>query len=466
MRVQQMGFLLLAVLAPFPARAAELSPGRVLERVPCRTPGHSYALYLPSKYPGQKRWPVIVCFDPGGNGAVPVRLFRDAAEERGWIVVGSNNSRNGPFEPNIKAAQIIWDELGGMAVDERRVYTAGFSGGAQMALLPAASPDCRLAGVLACSNKLPDGISPAQLHRGTVYFTVVGIHDFNYWPVMDLSDQLRAYGLISEHATFAGPHAWPPADLLRQALEWFDVQASRNLARPRDEELAKRVRERSQAGIRQLEKEGLLADALEAWERLSLAWRGMGEVPEAEARIRALRDSPPLRKAQNARAARRRREMEGLDRLVRQWARLWRAEDNALPQSQRIAALGIRSLRRSAAKKKGTAEGDSAQRLLGHLLAQAQGRGYDALGAGRWDDAVFCFAVAAEILPGHPLALYNLACANCRAGERHKALQYLQQAVDAGFRDLDLLSSDEDLKTLRGDPAFVRLVERLRAGAE
>ncbi len=454
---------LLAIVAALPASAVELSPGRVLENVSCRTPGHSYALYLPSAYSPQKHWPVIVCFDPGGNGVVPVRLFRDVAEARGWIVVGSNNSRNGPMQPNVEAARIVLNELNSLAIDEKRVYTAGFSGGAQVALLPAAMPECRLAGILAFSNGLPDGISAAMLHHGPVYFTAAGVQDFNYWPVMQLNDQLRDCGLISECEIFPGPHTWPPVDLLAHALDWFDVQAMRTGTLPRDNGLATQVQERLKTGIRQLEQEGRLAEALDAWERLALAWQGLGGSPEAEARSRELRNSPQLRSALKSRTAQQRHEREQLDQLMQQWARLWIASNRGMPHSQRIAVLGIRSLQRTADKKKGTADGDGAQRLMGQLLLQAQYKGYEALAAGQWDDAVLGFEIVAELRPGNPTAFYNLACANSRAGERKKALKCLQQAIDAGFRDAGLMAGDEDLKPLRGDPAFTRLLEQLRA---
>jgi hypothetical protein len=55
---------------------------------------YSYALYLPANYSPQKRWPVLLAFDPSGEGGYPVGLFAPAAEKYGFIVVGSNNSRN------------------------------------------------------------------------------------------------------------------------------------------------------------------------------------------------------------------------------------------------------------------------------------------------------------------------------------------------------------------------------------
>jgi dienelactone hydrolase len=461
------GACLIVLAAALPAGAATLPPGRLLERVPGRVSGQSYAIYLPTGYAVQKRWPVIVCFDPGGNGAVPVRLFREAAEARGWIVIGSNNSRNGPWEPNFEAARALWDELRFLAADERRIYTAGFSGGAQMALLMAARPEFRPAGVLACSNDLPDWIPAEKLRRDAVYFTATGRHDFNYWPVMRLNERLRECRLVSECETFPGPHAWPPADLLGHALEWFDVQAMRSGSLPHDEEIMSRVETRLQGGFRQLEQEGRLAEALEGWERLALSRAGASDLAEIQSHIEALRNSPQLDRSQKKRARQQKEEAEQLVRLKRKLAQLWAPEAEPLPHRQRIASLGIDDMLRTAEKKAGTPEGESAGRLLSQLLslllAQAQTVGYDSLNAGHCDEAILCFEIATSIQPGQPLLLYNLACAQARGGDRKNALQSLQRSVDAGFHDQQLMATDKDLKTLRSEPLFILLLERLRA---
>jgi len=86
------GFLFAQAQAPLPQ-------GQVVAKVPCRAdPAQSYALYLPSNYGPEKPWPILYAFDPGARGNVPVEEFKGAAEEYGYIVVGSNNSRNAALE--------------------------------------------------------------------------------------------------------------------------------------------------------------------------------------------------------------------------------------------------------------------------------------------------------------------------------------------------------------------------------
>jgi hypothetical protein len=41
----------------------------------------------------------------------------------------------------------------------------------------------------------------------------------------------------------------------------------------------------------------------------------------------------------------------------------------------------------------------------------------------------------------------------------------LQDAVEAGYRDLAALEADADLESIRGEPGYRALVERLRVAA-
>src|ERR1700740_3071463 len=77
------------------ARPQTPAPGAVHGSVTVTAdPTNSYALYLPSAYSPAKRWPLLLVFDPFARGEVSVKLFHEAAEKYGFIVVGSNNSRN------------------------------------------------------------------------------------------------------------------------------------------------------------------------------------------------------------------------------------------------------------------------------------------------------------------------------------------------------------------------------------
>lgn len=63
--------------------------------------------------------------------------------------------------------------------------------------------------------------------------------------------------------------------------------------------------------------------------------------------------------------------------------------------------------------------------------------------------------------PADPTVRYNLACSFALSGRVEDALAALRTAVDLGYRDLDHLLSDPDLASLREEPGFRGVVERL-----
>src|SRR5262249_38519307 len=73
--------LLLALVAPAkqknkPAHTfdAQAARGKITQVVALEDPAQSYALYLPSQYPTNRRWPVIYAFDPVGRGKTAVEV--------------------------------------------------------------------------------------------------------------------------------------------------------------------------------------------------------------------------------------------------------------------------------------------------------------------------------------------------------------------------------------------------------
>jgi lysozyme family protein len=57
---------------------------------------------------------------------------------------------------------------------------------------------------------------------------------------------------------------------------------------------------------------------------------------------------------------------------------------------------------------------------------------------------------------------YSFACVAAAANHPDEAFQYLQEAVNRGYKDVDGLIGDDDLKSLRHDPHFQELVTAIK----
>jgi poly(3-hydroxybutyrate) depolymerase len=226
------------LVAASAALATDLPAGQIIDRVTCAADSsQSYALYVPSGYTPSRVWPVIFAFDPGGRGRTPVERYQIAAERYGFIVVGSNNSRNGSTElPKILAAMTT-DAAERLAVDPKRVYLAGMSGGARVALqvaLASASASSKdvagVAGVMASSAGYPDG-RPRKTLPFPIFATA-GTDDFNHLEMRQLD---RALTTPHHLAIFKGGHVWLSSDLALEAVEWMELQAMKTGLKPRDD---------------------------------------------------------------------------------------------------------------------------------------------------------------------------------------------------------------------------------------
>jgi dienelactone hydrolase len=200
--------------------------GKLYPNVVCRADAsQSYALYLPTSYATGKPTPVVFVFDPGGRGRIPVALMKEAAEKFGYIVIASNNSRNGPFGPQADAAEAMWrDAPARFSIAPRRVYLAGFSGGARLAVTFTARCGGCAAGVMASGAAFPARMEPKAVPR-FLYFGSVGREDFNFPEYLQIEPKLKDAGFIYHLRRFDGTHQWAPADVWIEAFEWFNLQA-------------------------------------------------------------------------------------------------------------------------------------------------------------------------------------------------------------------------------------------------
>src|SRR5262249_30997679 len=84
-------------------------PGEVVDVTCSADSNQSYALYLPLSYTVEKHWPMIYFFDPRGQNRRPIEMYKDIAEKYGFIIAGSNNSRNFGSNPS-QAVNSIWQD--------------------------------------------------------------------------------------------------------------------------------------------------------------------------------------------------------------------------------------------------------------------------------------------------------------------------------------------------------------------
>lgn len=85
---------------------------------------------------------------------------------------------------------------------------------------------------------------------------------------------------------------------------------------------------------------------------------------------------------------------------------------------------------------------------------------------GQIDEAIPVHEKATQFADFKSTALYNLGCAYSIKKDAEKSIDYLHQALDAGFNQLDMFETDGDLENVRKSKGFSAIAARARNGGK
>ncbi|MGD0200825.1 MAG: hypothetical protein ABSD27_08760 [Bryobacteraceae bacterium] len=413
----------LAAVSP----AADVTAGKIIDSIRCREdPQQTYSLYVPSYYAPNRLWPVLYCFDPLARGRWPVERFRVGAEKYGYIVVGSNNSRNGPLGPSLAALRAMWrDTHDWLAIDDHRVYSAGYSGGTTLSLSVARSSGQFRGVVLTGGVNLAAILKPDG--RRVAIFGAAGLDDFNYFEMQALDAAASRLGLPRRLEIFPGGHVWLPEGLASMALGWLELEAMRGGARPRDEKLIDQLLAEFTQRARAAETAGDLLAAQRAYASLASDFAGLRPTESYAARAAELDGAREVKQARG----RERREEADLNRLT---AELMQAAYQAAGNGDRTEfRQTVNMLRRDAPPQNQSSAGRTARRSLASAALQARLARLDLLEKKQYAQAAAWLELEAIIQPNQPMIHGELARAYALSGERKRAAQAFRRALENGF---------------------------------
>ena len=462
-------------------QATEIPKGRIVDSVACRDdPSQTYATYLPSNYSPDKDWPVLYALDPGARGKVPLEHYQDAAEKWGWILIGSNNSQNGNAEGSVAAWNAITrDSHIRFHIDDKRAYATGFSGGARMAMYIAAECKGCLAGLIVSGAGIPAGeVTAPALQLPT--FAIAGVDDFNFAEIRRLDQAMNKSGVSHQIATFSGGHDWPPADIASEAIEWFELQAMRTAARPRDDQQIETLWQTRMAKAASVAQEKKAADAFRAYASIVATFAGLHDVAAAQIRVAALRDDPEIKNAirDEENQINRQRDLETrLQMLIAKSQRVNSNDNQLSPQGDSPGAANadeldseiqlksmLADLRRQGAKPEDTGERRVARRVLSGTFILLFERGNNLLtNQKHFADAARAFELASDVNPERGGIFYYVAWAHAADGNKKKALRALRTAMEKGFSDLATLTNNHAFDSLRGEAEYQAIVKAMQS---
>ena len=438
-----------------------LNPGKVVEKVVLQdNPEQSYAAFLPDNYNSNKAWPTVFCLDPRARGATAISRFVSAARKLDFVVVCSNNSRNGLDGPTItRIFTAFWDDAHRrINIDQKRTYAAGFSGGARLAVAFAARCRGCLAGVIASGAGFPPEPQPDQ-NIGFAYFAVAGVADFNAAELWELEKKFSGLKSPFHFQSFAGGHEWAPEETLEKALLWLNLQAMKSGNLPKDERFIE-----SQFASRTNGAEQLLAQKNYSYAQRELSsiirdFTGLKDISAVQGKSDQLSKSNELKKDEKIQDAAFKQQLTEAGEIYSLWMKA--PDPDEVRSSRYDASSRIAVYRKTRDESADSAERRLARRVLSQLLIQAIESAQAALRNNKVDLAVVNFQLAKQIDTKNPNLVFELARVFALKRDKRSTLETLEEAVSLGFKDLGRLKSEVAFGFVSADPRFRKLSDSL-----
>ena len=448
------------MLALVPARSQQTSnlpiPGQMGTVTCASDASQSYALYLPSDYTIAKRWPIIYFFDPGGRGTRPVEVYKDVAEKYGFILAGSNNSRNYSGDQSAAVNSIWQDTHGRLSLDERRSYASGFSGGARVAGAMALSgPPGQIAGVIAHGAGYAGNRTAAK--DNLPYFFAIGDEDFNWPEVMNIRREREEQGSPYRVRVFSGRHQWAPASVMEEAIQYVNLKAMQTGTLAPDAATIDRVFQTIKAEAEDADAKKDAITQLSAYRALVSDFAGLRDTKDPAARLAALQQSPALKaalKTEREQISEQRRIENEISPNIDAVANNAAADTPALRVEvrQQMGALSDQAKR-----SKNETKRLISSRAFSGVFVQTMEQGQQELSLRHFEKAEAYFDLMRQV-SDDPWPALMLAETHAVWGNRKLAIKDLQEAVRRGIKDRAILESDPQLQGLKSEPEYQKLL--------
>jgi predicted esterase len=423
--------------------------GKIVEKIQCRSnPNYSYAYYLPKSFSTNRKYPLIIIFDAHARAKMALNRFEEASDNYEYIIVASNDMRNGiqDINPIINA---VWDDVvNRFPIDQSRIYTAGFSGGARIAASVAIYKG-GVKGVIACGAGMP---SPGQgIAKKFDYISIVGLNDLNYQELKTLDKALTDNEYVSQMLTFEGTHEWPDSKTISNAVAWLDLMAMKQKSIAVDDKLVRDYTKWYADTINNLIMKGENYQAYLDYNILLKDLDGLYDISDYKKSYNALLQNPQIEQYKSINEKLTKEELDKQQQIL-EWFK------SSAFSSIKNEALRVQKL----ANSSNQLQVHHAKRLLGFMGMLSFLYTESSLNSQNQANYSGFMAIYELLEPKNPDIQFFKACQATMDNQAEKAMGYIQKAIDFGFYDVNRMQNIGYFDQLRTKPEFDILVSKAR----
>jgi hypothetical protein len=436
-----------------PQLADNIKTGELLLNVKCKNDSaYSYAIYLPKAYTANSKLPIIICFDPQGDGKKPLELYKNLAEKYGYILMGSNNSKNGN---DWKTSETIAEKLLAevrvhLHTSTERIYLMGFSGGARIANAITLENGA-IAGVICCGAVVPAQSSNIGRSNYTLV-TLIGSRDFNYVESKKYcAVELAGHQIKNVVIDFDGKHEWSPESVMDEAFWWMELNNMRKDITKATKDLVKEKYLLQENKIKALiaNKDDYQA-YLECKKTIGF-YNGLAEMNYCYQTYKALQTNAMVDSG-----LRNEEVIWSKEEIKKQFYIKAIAKENLLWWQKEIAQLN-----QQVKTNKNKNEALMSARLLEFLSVIMYMQTSGAMQQNQMAEADYFGKLYYLVDPENKEASYLLAAIQADKNNAAAAIALLKGAIKLGFKDGDRLSNDRHFASMNNNAEFQQLLKSL-----
>lgn len=417
----------------------------------------TFALFLPTAFTTERAWPVVFVFDPEGRGRAATQLFRQGAEEQGYIIVASNNiAKKDSLLNNLKvASRMMTTTFNYLPIDQNGVYTAGFAEGAEVASAVSAVFN-NVQGVIGAGGIW---MNPDFLKKDNKFsfLGISGTRDPRLYNMEEMVKFLNSNGYPSALYKVDGGHEWPGTNTISSVLANFTLQAMAKGYRTKDPQVVENLFQFDIAVAESLRRQLEFYEAYQYLEQMKSTYAlfdKKGEIKDLQKEIKRNKIFRQQRRNYNA--------TDYLEEETKAEYLFYFDEDVATANFGNLPWWGQQvQLLKKYQEGNNEAEAEMAYRLHGMLGSMAD-KAFRNL---KENDAPVDFLVFTAILQTifdkeDPDGYMNIISITAQDRDYETALLYLEDLLKTGYKDLEALYDIPGTLDLKLSPEYNTMIQK------
>ena len=414
--------------------------------------GESFALYIPNNYDVSAQTPIVFIFDPAARGKTGIYPFVMASEKYCYLLVCSNDSKNGPYQTNYDIANRLFEEVfRKFNIDENRIYTAGFSGGSRLAANIALLSGS-IQGVIACGAGFTSKLNLVGTEISFSYAAIIGDEDMNYLEMLDTKEYLNKMNISNELFIYEINHRWPSQDQILRAFDYLQLEAIKKQIILKNEQNLKSIYNDFFAYASQLEKDKKELLTLDEYERILRNFDRIFDVDSIRSKTIELKNYNSVKKQQKELKSIYENERYLTERYTKRFYNdLEQKNKNLKWWNSEITKLHKKIEKADSNEKK----------MLNRLLYKIFAMAIEAPKKGNYkniSEAIFCYDLCIFIYPKYSRPYFEQIKNFIQSNDKDMALKYLEKLINTGYDNYSSIEENKAFESLRNTDRYKELI--------